>query len=129
VDVQAAVAHQVQGQEEEAHENLVGAKGSVILLRSQRACKLALSLVLVSPSREAILSPLCSWLQIQRSRVIFPVLTSNQPWTGSTQPREYNWGVNGVNRVAEKFRNKWLPLCSSGQSSWLQVQRSGFDSY
>jgi hypothetical protein len=24
-------------------------------------------------------------------------------------------------------RTMWPPLCSSGQSSWLQIQRSGFD--
>jgi hypothetical protein len=37
-----------------------------------------------------------SWLQIQRSRVPFPALPdflSSGSGTGSTQPREYNWGA------------------------------------
>jgi hypothetical protein len=38
-----------------------------------------------------------SWLQIQRSRVRFPALPdflrSSGSGTGSTQPREYNWGA------------------------------------
>jgi hypothetical protein len=42
-------------------------------------------------------------------------LRSSGSGTGSTQPREYNWGAT------------WI--CGlSGQSSWLQIQRSGFDS-
>jgi hypothetical protein len=49
-------------------------------------------------------------------RVWFPALPgflrSSGSGTGSTQPREYNWP----------------PLWSSRQSSWLQIQRSGFDS-
>jgi hypothetical protein len=38
-----------------------------------------------------------SWLQIQRSRVRFPALPNflrcSESGTGSTQPREYNWGA------------------------------------
>jgi hypothetical protein len=38
-----------------------------------------------------------SWLQIQRSRVRFPVLPdflrNSGSGTGSTQPPEYNWGA------------------------------------
>jgi hypothetical protein len=38
-----------------------------------------------------------TWLQIQRSRVLFPALPdflkSSVSGTGSTQPREYNWGA------------------------------------
>jgi hypothetical protein len=49
-------------------------------------------------------------------RVRFPALPdflrSSGSGTGSTQPYEYNWP----------------PLWSSGQSPWLQIQRSGFDS-
>jgi hypothetical protein len=37
------------------------------------------------------------WLQIQRSRCRFPALpdflSSSGSWTGSTQPREVNWGA------------------------------------
>jgi hypothetical protein len=39
-------------------------------------------------------------------------LRSSGSGTGSTQPREYNWP----------------PPWSTGQSSWLQIQRPGFDS-
>jgi hypothetical protein len=46
------------------------------------------------------------WSQIQRSRVRFPTLpdflASTGSGTGSTQPREYTRGVNGVICVAEK---------------------------
>jgi hypothetical protein len=38
-----------------------------------------------------------SWLQIQRPRIPFPALPdflrSSGSGTGSTQPREYNWGA------------------------------------
>jgi hypothetical protein len=47
-----------------------------------------------------------SWLQIRSSRVPFPALpdflSSSGSGTGSTQPRGYNWGVNGVICVAGK---------------------------
>jgi hypothetical protein len=64
----------------------------------------------------------------------FPI--SSGSGTGSTQPREYNWGVN---REVACFQwdTNWIfkyylerndpPLWSSGQSSWLQIQRFGFD--
>jgi hypothetical protein len=43
-----------------------------------------------------------SWLQIQRSRVRFPALPdflrSSESGTGSTQPREDNWGATWVEK-------------------------------
>ena len=48
------------------------------------------------------LFPMCQsfWLQIQRSRVRFPALpdflNSNGSGTGSTQPREVNWGATWI---------------------------------
>jgi hypothetical protein len=45
-----------------------------------------------------------SWLQIQRSRLRFPALLdflrSSGSGTGSTQPRDYNWGATWM----EKYR-------------------------
>jgi len=44
------------------------------------------------------------WLQIQRSRVRFPALPDflSSCWsgTGSTQPREINWGATWIKKVA-----------------------------
>jgi hypothetical protein len=43
-----------------------------------------------------------SWQQIQRTRVRFPALPeflrSSGSGTGSTQPREYNWGATGTEK-------------------------------
>jgi hypothetical protein len=42
------------------------------------------------------------WLQIQRSGVLFPALpdflTSRESGTGSTQPRDYNWGATWMKK-------------------------------
>ena len=40
------------------------------------------------------------WLQIQRSRVRSPALSSSGSGTGSTQPREVNWGATWMKEVA-----------------------------
>jgi hypothetical protein len=44
----------------------------------------------------------CFWLQIQRSRVHFVVLPdflrSSETGTGSTQPREDNWGPSWIEK-------------------------------
>jgi hypothetical protein len=46
---------------------------------------------------------------------------------------EYSWNSNlrflpGPVNLKAKQRKSWPPLWSSGQSSWLQILRSGFDS-
>jgi hypothetical protein len=51
----------------------------------------------LSPRPPLWFSGHCSWLQIQRSRVLFPALRdfvrSSVSGMGSTQPREGNWGA------------------------------------
>jgi hypothetical protein len=51
-----------------------------------------------------------SWLQMHRSRVWFPALPdflrSSGSGTGSTQPREDNWGAT------------WMEKCGSGVENW-----------
>jgi hypothetical protein len=55
-----------------------------------------------------------SWLQIQRSRVWFPALPdylrSSGSGTGSTQPREYNWGPNWMERSGSGSRKPRLTV-------------------
>jgi hypothetical protein len=55
-----------------------------------------------------------SWLQIQRSWVRFPVLPnfmrSTESGTGSTQPREDNWGASWTKRSGSGLEKRdWLP--------------------
>jgi hypothetical protein len=55
-----------------------------------------------------------SWLQIQRTRVQFPalpdILRSSRSGTGSTQPREDNWGATWVKRQQLPSRKSRLTV-------------------
>jgi hypothetical protein len=51
------------------------------------------------------------------------VLTSSFPWFQLWISRAKAWGFMTLVRICKRS-----PLWSSGQSSWLQIQRSGFDS-
>ena len=50
------------------------------------------------------------WLQIQRSRVRFPALpdflSSSGSGTGSTQPREFNWGATWIKSSGSGLENR-----------------------
>ena len=54
------------------------------------------------------------WLQIQRSRVRFPALpdflSSRGSGTGSTQPREVNWGATWIKSSGSGPENRWTAV-------------------
>jgi hypothetical protein len=69
--------------------------GSIYLYARSKHILVLIMIVLTA----SVVSSQSSWLQIQRSRVWFAALPCflrrSESATGSTQPREYNWGATG----------------------------------